>query len=133
LKTRIAVAVSAIAILVAAVSYGQTSSAIARVSIPFKYMVAKKEMPAGTYEFLRVSGKTSTLQLRGVDNKAYIFVAVIERLAETNPSEKHNARVVFDTVGDRKFLSELWPAGNADGYLLGINKGEQKHETVEEK
>jgi hypothetical protein len=39
---------------------------------------------------------------------------------------------VFDAVGDRKFLSELWPADNADGYLVGITKGEEKHEVLTE-
>ena len=133
MKTRIAVAVSVIAILVAAVSYGQTQSTMGRVTIPFKYMVGKHELPAGTYEFLKAQGKEFALQLRGLDNNANVFVNILERLAETHPTEQHNARVVFDTVGDRKVLSELWPAGNGDGYLLGINKGEQKHEIVEGK
>ena len=49
-----------------------------------------------------------------------------------NPLEKHKARVVFDTVGGEKFLSEFWPADNEDGYLIGVTKGEEKHEVVTE-
>jgi hypothetical protein len=114
--------------------YGQsTSPVLGRVDIPFKFMVAKKELPAGKYEVLKVEGEGSRLLLRNFKEKTTIYVSVVERLAETDPSQKHGARVVFDSVGDQKFLSEFWPANNSDGYLLGINKGEQKHEVVQEK
>jgi len=134
LKTRITIALSILTILAGAFAYGQSASPVlGRVDIPFKFMVAKKEMPAGKYEVLKVEGQESRLLLRNWQTKTTIYVSVVERLAETDPSQKHGARVVFDTVGDQKFLSEFWPANNSDGYLLGINKGEQKHEVVQEK
>jgi hypothetical protein len=135
MKSRIVIALSFITILAVPLAYGQSASPeiMGRVEIPFKFMVAKKEMPAGKYEVLKVEGRDVHLMLRNLQANTSIYVSVIERLAETNPSQKHGARVVFDTVGDQKFLSEFWPADKGDGYLLGINKGEQKHEIVEEK
>lgn len=134
MKSRIAIALSVITILAVPFAYGQSASPVlGRVNIPFKFMVAKKEMPAGTYEVLRTERQESRLVLRNYQAGTSIYVSVIERLAETDPSQKHGARVVFDTVGDQKFLSEFWPADKGDGYLLGINKGEQKHEVVQEK
>jgi len=135
MKTRISIAVGFVAILAAGFAYGQSSPVLASVNIPFKFMVAKKEMPAGKYEVLRPEGPghESRLVLRNMDTKTSIYVPIIERLAELDPAQKHGARAVFDTVGDQKFLSEFWPADKGDGYLLGINKGEQKHEVVQEK
>jgi len=134
LKIRISIAVSVVAILAVAFAYGQSApSVLGRVDIPFKFMVGKKEMPAGKYEVQKTGDQGSHLLLRNWQAKTSIYVSVVERLAETDPSQKHSARIVFDTVGDQHFLSEFWPADNADGYLLGINKGEQKHEVVQEK
>ena len=134
MKTRISIAVGFVAILAVAFAYGQSlSPVLGSVNVPFKFMVAKKEMPAGKYEMLRVEGQSSRLVLRNWQTKTSLYVSVIERLAETSPSQKHGARVVFDTVGDQKFLSEFWPANSGDGYLLGITKGEEKHEVVEAK
>jgi hypothetical protein len=139
MKSRIAIALSFITILAVPFAYGQSAQVLGKVNIPFKFMVAKKEMPAGKYEVWRAkaegeaAGQESRLMLRNWQTKTSIFVPVIERLAETDPPQKHGARVVFDAVGDQRFLSEFWPPDNADRYLLGINKGEQKHEIVQEK
>lgn len=134
MKKRIAITVSFVTILAAAFAFGQsTTPVLGRVTIPFKFMLGKKEMPAGKYEVVKVEGQEYRLLLRNSDTRSSSYVSIKERLAETNPSEKHSARVVFDTVGDQKFLSEFWPADNADGYLLGVTKREQKHEVVEEK
>jgi len=132
LKTRVTIALSVVSVLAMALAYGQSQYEIARVDIPFKFMVGTKEMPAGKYEFTKQGAPQSSLLLRNLDTSKATFVPVVERLAETSPLEKHKARVVFDAVGDRKFLSELWPADNADGYLVGITKGEEKHEVLTE-
>lgn len=134
MKTRIAIALSLLTMLAVPLAYGQSSSPVlGTVDIPFKFLVGKKEMPAGKYDVLRQEGQASQLLVRNRDGKSSVYVPVRERLAEMNPSQKHGARVVFDTVGKEKFLSEFWPADHGDGYLLGITKGEEKHEVVEQK
>jgi hypothetical protein len=137
MKTRIAIALSFITILAVPFAYGQAGQTLGKVNIPFKFMVGNKEMPAGEYEVSTAKGdavgQESRLLLQNWKAKTTIFVPVIERLAETNPGQKHGPRVVFDTVKDQQFLSEFWPANSGDGYLLGIKKGEQSHKVVEEK
>ncbi len=130
MKTRVSIAMCVVSILAMALAYGQSQAEMARVDIPFKFMVGKTEMAAGKYEFARQAGQETSLLLRNLDTNKTTFVPVVERLAETNPLEKHKAKVVFDTVGSQKFLSELWPADDADGYLVGVTKGEEKHEIV---
>ncbi|MBZ5562776.1 MAG: hypothetical protein LAP13_10180 [Acidobacteriia bacterium] len=126
MKTRIAAAVGLLTILVAALAYGQDHGIPTLVNIPFKFSVGKKEMPAGKYLFVP-DPEVGSLILRNKDNGKAMYVRIRERLAHVSSSEKPSVRVVFDTVGDQKFLSEFWPATNDDGYLLGVTKKEQKH------
>ena len=130
MKTRVAIALSVVSILAVALAYGQSQAVMGRLDIPFKFRVGKKEMSAGKYEFVRQTGQQSSLLLRNLETSKATFVPVVERLAAMSSSENHKARVVFDTVGDQKFLSEFWPADNEDGYLIGVTKREEKHEVV---
>jgi hypothetical protein len=130
LKTKVSIAVCVVSILAMGLAYGQHDSSMGRLDIPFKFMVGKKEMPPGKYEFAR-QGQQDTLLLRNIETSSATFVHVRERLAgRANSEEHHKASVVFDKVGDQRYLSEFWPAGKEDGYLLGTNKDEQKHEVV---
>ncbi len=135
MKTRIAIALSFITILAVPSAYGQ--NVLGHIDIPFKFMIAKREMPAGKYEVSTMKGEAvgreTRLVVSNYEKNISVYVPVIEHLAETDPSQKHHARVVFDDVGDQRFLSEFWPADKGDGFLLGIKKGEQKHEVVEER
>jgi hypothetical protein len=135
MKARISIAVCILTIVTGVFAYGQgnPSPLLGKVNIPFKFMVGKRTMPAGTYDILKDRGEDQTLLLRGVDSSSSARLMIIERLAETDPSEKHGARLVFNTVGDQKYVSEFWPADNADGYLLFTTKGAHKHTVVQEK
>jgi hypothetical protein len=68
--------------------------------------------------------------LRNVETTKTMFLPIVERLAAMSSPGNHKARLVFDTVGEKKFFSEFWPADNEDGFLVGISKGEEKHEVV---
>ncbi len=132
MKTRIALAVSILAMVAATVAFGQSaSSVLGTVNVQFKFMAGKKEMPAGKYEFGKQGSIDNYLVLRGETTS--VRLRVLERLAETNTADQHGARVVFNTVGDSKILSEFWPAGTEDGYLLATSQETHKHEVVEEK
>jgi hypothetical protein len=69
------------------------------VNIPFKFLVGKAEMPAGKYELVKQEAQQSTLVLHNLDNNKSTYLHVVEQLAETNPTAKHKAKVVFDEVG----------------------------------
>lgn len=136
MKARIAVVLSLMVLLAVPFSYGQAEKSLGTVNVPFKFMADNQAMPAGTYELRSIAeagGIENRLQLRNTQANISIFIHVTERLAETNPGHKHEPRAVFDTVGSQRFLSEFWSSNNSDGYLLGIKKGEHKHEIVESK
>ena len=133
MKTRISLAVSFVAILAVAFAYGQgTSSVQGRVNVPFKFMVGKKEMPAGKYEILRQAVSAPVLLFRSEETNTTAQLVVIERLARTEDSPSRTAKVVFNTADNQKVLSEFWPSGTDDGYLLQVTKQEHKHEIVKE-
>ena len=130
MKIRIPVAVSFLTILAVAFAFGQTpSSILGQLNVPFGFSAAKKTMPPGKYEIARSGGSSSYLLLRHRDTNTTVNVSVIERLARTDDSTP-TAKLVFNTVGDKKFLSEFWPSGTDDGYLLQVTKQEHKHEIV---
>jgi len=126
LKTRIAIAVSLLTILAVTLAYGQSSG---HLNIPFKFMVGKKEMPAGKYEFVKQAGSSSILLLRNQDTGSAVHLPVIERLARTEPATS-TTKVVFNTVDNQKFISEYWPAGTDDGYLVQVTKKSHQHEVL---
>jgi hypothetical protein len=130
MRSRVWVALTLLSIVAVAVASAQNSPVLGRVNIPFKFMVGKTEMPSGKYELVKQEAQQSTLVLHNLDNNKSTYLHVIEQLAETNPSAKHKAKVVFDEVGEHRFISECWPADNGDGYLVGVTKGEQKHVIV---
>ena len=130
MKARVWIAASLLSFLLVAFASAQSAAVLGRLDIPFNFMVGKKEMPAGTYEIVKQEGQRSTLVLRNVSKNSQTYLHVIERLAETQSTAKHKAMLVFDSVGEQKHISEFWPADNADGYLLGTTKGEQKHVIV---
>ena len=130
MRSRVWVGLALLSIVAVAVASAQNSPVLGQVKIPFKFMVGKTEMSAGKYEVVKQEGHQSTLVLRNLDNNKSTFLHVIEQLAETDPGAKHKAKVVFDEVGDQRFISECWPANNSDGYLVGVTKGEQKHVIV---
>lgn len=129
MKTRMTAAVCFLSILAVALAYGQSSPVMARADIPHKFMVNEKEMPAGKYEFVKPDADAYRLVLRNRDTGASMHLKVVERLARADSSDDRG-RVVFNSTGDQKFLSEFWPSGNADGYLLQVTKKEHKHETL---
>lgn len=130
MKTRIPIAVGFLTILAVTFAYGQSASRVlARVSVPFKFVILKKEMAAGNYEMVKASGPSSYLAIRNYESGNTVTVKVIERLARVG-GETDKAKVVFNTVGDQRFLSEFWPSGTDDGYLLDVTKQEHKHEIV---
>ena len=130
MKLNLPIAVGLLTTLAVSFAYGQSASRVlARVSLSSKFMVLKKEMPAGNYEIMKASGSQTDLAVRNTDNGNTVRVRVIERLARIGDASD-KGKFVFNTVGDQRFLSEFWPAGNDDGYLLDVTKQEHQHEVV---
>ena len=129
MKTRMSLVVCLLSILSVASAFGQTAPVLGRMTAQEKFMVKDKQMPAGSYEFVRPGADTRRLVLRNRDTGRSINLDVVERLARHGSSDS-TGRVIFNSVGNQKTLSEFWPSGNDEGYLLGTTKKEHEHEIV---
>ena len=103
------------AVVIGVAGFGTMTYAqnIARVNVDFAFVAAGKEMPAGAYEFAADPGR---IVVRAQDGKGTpIMMPVITRLGRHDADT--DAELIFDKVGGKFLLSEVWLAG-ADGYLL---------------
>ena len=129
MKTRTSLVVYLLSVLAVASAYGQTTPVLGRMTVQQKFMVKDKEMPAGTYEFVKPDAGNLRLVLRNRETGASMNLQIIERLARHGTADA-SGRVMFNTVGDQMILSEFWPAGNDEGYLLGTTQKAHKHATL---
>lgn len=113
--------------LVAAVAHGQSASTAINVHIPFKFTVDQQQM-LGDYKIRMNEDGLSSISMPTSEGKHYL--RVITRLARFDSKQISGSRLVFDTVGDQKFLSEVWPPGTEDGYLVYAHQGKHGHEIV---
>ncbi len=94
----------------------------------FSFDVPGKTLPAGAYAISYNSSNPDVLVIRGSDSKAEAMVPFVTRLAQLEESAD-TARLVFDKVGNKSYLSEVWIPGE-DGFLLIGTKGKHSHVIV---
>ena len=128
MRSRILIGACLLSILTVVPVFGET---LGSVSIPFEFAVGKQAMPAGKYDFVRQTASDTTLTLRNIETGRDIRVHVITRLSHDVGSSKKGARVVFDSVGQKKYLSEFWPSDGDDGYLLQATRQNHTHKVVQ--
>jgi hypothetical protein len=77
------------------------------VKVPFDFVAGGQTLPAGTYSVSRVSDKEVTaLVIRSSDNSVFLLPIVF------NGASSDNAKLGFEHVGDKYFLSKVkTPAG----------------------
>ncbi len=131
MRNRFPIVVFLLIVLAAASASGQSAISTWNVNVPFKFMVGQKEMPAGEYQF-RKEPSSSYISMRGSESKQSVNLPVITRLARMDSKQNAGARLVFDTAGGKKSLSEVWPQGTEDGYLVSAKKGKHGHDIVKE-
>ncbi len=79
------------------------------LNVPFQFSVAGKDMPAGRYS-VEVT-KTDVLIFRQAKAATAVEVPAMTRLALSGNSPEDVARLVFDKVGDKYFVSEVLAGG----------------------
>ena len=108
----------------------QAQSVSQRVNVPFKFNLADKAYPAATY-FIRYDGATDTVEFLGNGKNMLARTKVITKLALAPGARSDGkVRLVFDQVGEERYLSEVWMPG-AEGLLLRATSERHKHETVD--
>ena len=77
------------------------------VNVPFEFVAAGQTLPAGTYSVSRVSSRDPrSLVIRSDNNSVFLLPIVF------NGASSDNAKLGFEHVGDKYFLSKIeTPAG----------------------
>ena len=110
-----------------ALAYGQLGRTLT-AKVDFSFDVPGKTLPAGAYVVSYDSSNPDVLVIRGSDSKAGAMVSFVTRLAQLEESAD-TARLVFDKVGNKSYLSEVWIPGE-DSFLLIGTKGKHSHVVV---
>lgn len=86
-----------------------------QASVPFTFVVGDTTLPAGKYDIRVVDGDTlNVLEISSV--KGHISVAFNTEDAQTKRDQiLSKGKLVFDKIGDRYFLSQVWMAGSSTG------------------
>lgn len=98
----------------------------ATVQIPFAFTAAGTELPAGTYRVSTDTSNANLLVLRNLSGGASATIPVITRLSA---SDSPKPQVVFDKVGDKRVMSEVYIPG-IDGYQVAGTKSAHSHQKV---
>ncbi len=126
MRTRILVTLTLLTLLVATFAFAQ--SVVSKANIPFAFIAAGRTLPAGQYTFTYDTG-VNAFRVVGSAKGAEALMPIETRLAgamHTTPADSH---IVFDKVGDKCFLSEVWIPGG-DGFLLYMTKSPHEHAIV---
>ena len=108
---------------------GLTTGAVAadlgkevRAAIPFEFMVGAKRMPAGQYTVKDI-GVRNTVIVHDLDyTNCVVFYPVGVRRYEGAPETV----LVFDKLGEQRFLREVWPKGSLTGVRVIAGRMEKQ-------
>jgi hypothetical protein len=103
-------------------------AAMVKAEVPFAFQVSNKSLPAGAYEF-QLDREAGTVEIIGQPKGVSALTGVITSLAPPPHSSATDSHIVFDVVGDKYILSEIWQHGN-DGLLLYATKGPHRHHVL---
>jgi len=125
-RTRLVVLVGFVALLAGVSAYGQVPESL-QATIPYQFTAEGKVYAAGEYTFAR-DVAASSFTIRG-PGKVSGLAVVITRLAGAIHTTPADAHLVFDTIGQTYYLSEIWIPGQ-DGFLLNSTKEKHEHRIV---
>ena len=123
MKTRVFVTIVALVVAFAAgstMAYAQKFTA----EIGFPFVAGGKDMAAGKYT-VEVASTNATVLFRGPTDVAYL--PIITALGRHDLDK--DPEFVFDKIGGKFMLSEIWVPGK-DGYLVLATKSPHEHAVV---
>ena len=97
-----------------------------KADVPFAFVVGHSTLPAGTYEIRRLDDvNPKVLEIRNMNEHINIVFQTVD--AQTPNDEPMNTtELVFDRLGDRYFLSQVWEIGSATGADLPKSRMEKR-------
>lgn len=104
--------------------YAQDPDMVA--NIPFKFMVENTRLPAGKYMIKRVDDADSNaLEIRSADDHVSVVFLAESTQANQTPNK---SELVFNRIGDKYFLNQIWSADDNTGEQLPVSRMEKKLE-----
>ena len=99
-----------------------------RGNVPFAFMVGDTTLPGGEYEIRALDDNSpNVLEVRSVKGRTAV-VAETENVQARGNRIENKSELVFDKVGDKYFLSQIWVAGSASGNELMKSRMEKRLE-----
>jgi hypothetical protein len=97
-------------------------------NVPFAFVVGDTTLPAGKYDIKVLDGESpNVLELRSVNGHMSVLVDTENVNAREDQFAK-KGELVFDKVGDKYFLTQVWMAGSASGSELRKSRMEKRLE-----
>lgn len=128
MRSRIMLALAIAGLMALGTVYaGQASAESIKANIEFAFSAGGKMLPAGEYVFQK-DDAASVFRIQG-KGKTGDIVNIITSLTRDLHAEPQAASLVFDVVGNKYILSEIWIPGY-DGYLVQATKGHHTHKVV---
>ena len=124
MKTKV-LAMTLLAMLPATLAHAEDDFFNAQV--PFSFTAQGKELPAGSYRF-RVDFAKGMVRVESMTGK-FEVVPFVTTLARPEHSTATDSHIVFDKVGDKYSLSEIWGV-HQEGVLVLATKGKHEHEVI---
>ena len=104
--------------------YGQSEERVI-ASIPFEFTAGNRTLPAGDYTISRAENTPGMMLIRSEDNHTSVFFSVENTYSRQIPKQ---TELVFNEVGERYFLSQVWVAGEDFGRELQKSRVERELE-----
>jgi len=93
---------------------------IMTANVPFAFTVGQQQLPAGAYSVREIGDRATLIQSKdGRDHVMGVY-------ANAGPSRNGEAKLVFDKVGDRYFLSQIWTNASDHGLSVPESKLEKE-------
>lgn len=102
------------------VALAQNSNSLS-FSVPFPFEVGENTLPAGEYRITFDGRDSRHLQLVNTKTSQKQFITFVTRL-----SQRSEGSIVFDSVNEARYLSEVYLAGN-DGFQIRATPEEHGH------
>jgi hypothetical protein len=100
--------------------HAQSSSDLARVEVPFAFEVGSTHFAPGVYNIGTLYG-SKVLYVRGTNHCAFASMQY-----DANGKTIADGKVVFQRVGSRSFLAEVWSAGTTEHLVTYKSKAEKE-------
>jgi hypothetical protein len=90
-------------------------------NVPFPFEAGSRSLPPGIYRLGHRVGPFASVMLSSRDGKVRVPLLALERPDRTHSPDAPAAGLVFDKIGDRHVLAEVWLTG-LSGFRLRSTK-----------